>query len=340
MKKIFSALAICFCAGTLVAFSACQPTLKDPAGLYESFLNKESHENNFSSGETLDGTGTVEYRHVSTCEEFFEAVEANQNIRLINDITLAPAVGNENKASIITFSHEHNIYLHLNGFDITTEKLPDKSGRYYAFLNEGMLTVLGDGSTIFSRGIKNNGVLTIAGEVTVETNDTKGAAIVNNGSLRLQKGTIKSTKNGAICIENFGDAHLLGGSLQCANTDNYAITSYGNIEINGATITSVKGGVYTNAGDVVIENGSIAATAGYALAINGGRAVLNGGTLTGQEKDVLVTSSLAHFTINSGTITNGILNRGLVTLNNGATIDVTAITNAGGEVFDNRTNEE
>ena len=322
MKKFFSALAICFCAGAIAAFSACQPTIKDPAALYESFLNQQSEEKNFSSGDTLDGMSTVVYRNVTTSEEFFNAIEAKQSVKLLNDLTLSPLEGNENKASIVTLTHEHHIYVHLNGFDLTAEKLPDNSGRYYSFLNEGTLTLLGDGSTILSRGIKNNGILTIAGDVTVETNDTKGAAIVNNGALHLKGGTLKTTKNGALCLNNYGDAHLLSGTLDCASAEDYAVTSSGNMEINGADITAVKGGVCVTAGDAFIESGNVTATEGYALTVTAGRVTVYGGSLVGKEKAVLLSSAMAKLTLSGGTL------------------DVLDVINDGGEVIDNRNSEE
>ena len=204
--------------------------------------------------------------------------------------------------------------------------------------NENMITINDKGSLV----INDSSSLTRSGSATgaisfvftgaADTSYGKGNyAIVNNGSLTLNSGSIKIAAEGVegtfshalYAIQNAGDLTINGGSV--VNNNNTAIRNWNdaNITVNGGEISG------TRAIWVQLPSGASAAAPEINIAINGG-------TLTATEQ----TYNLAIYVYSYGqsaeklalAINDGVINGNVALYVNDATLDDNAVKVTGGEI--------
>lgn len=204
--------------------------------------------------------------------------------------------------------------------------------------NENMITINANGSLV----INDSSSLTRSGSATgaisfvftgaADTSYGKGNyAIVNNGSLTLNSGSIQVAAAGVegtfshalYAIQNAGDLTINGGSV--VNNNNIAIRNWNdaNITVNGGEISG------TRAIWVQLPSGASAAAPEINIAINGG-------TLTATEQ----TYNLAIYVYSYGqsaeklalTINDGVINGNVALYVNDATLADNAVKVTGGEI--------
>ena len=204
--------------------------------------------------------------------------------------------------------------------------------------NENMITINANGSLV----INDSSSLTRSGSATgaisfvftgaADTSYGKGNyAIVNNGSLTLNSGSIQVAAAGVegtfshalYAIQNAGDLTINGGSV--VNNNNIAIRNWNaaDITVNGGEISG------TRAIWVQLPSGASAAAPEINIAINGG-------TLTATEQ----TYNLAIYVYSYGqsaeklalTINDGVINGNVALYVNDATLADNAVKVTGGEI--------
>lgn len=219
---------------------------------------------------------------------------------------------------ISTIKAGQNVVLELNGKNITVDS--DFAGR--PIVNEGALTVIGEGSIDSSKSkggygaINNHGTLHIKGGSFVGNVDANGSSIRNTGSgsvLVIDGGSFSGSTS---IIYNEGRATLNGGtyagqSCSSCNSSAWAYTvinsdsgdgSLPEMTINGGTYSGVQGCISASIGTLIVNNGEFSVAPCdkgshdpfYALYVAGEdgsvNAIINGGTFqrTGNEPRAVV----------------------------------------------------
>lgn len=204
--------------------------------------------------------------------------------------------------------------------------------------NENMITINANGSLVINdfssltRSGSATGAISFVFTGAADTSYGKGNyAIVNNGSLTLNSGSIQVAAAGVegtfshalYAIQNAGDLTINGGSV--VNNNNIAIRNWNdaNITVNGGEISG------TRAIWVQLPSGASAAAPEINIAINGG-------TLTATEQ----TYNLAIYVYSYGqsaeklalTINDGVINGNVALYVNDATLADNAVKVTGGEI--------
>ena len=250
-------------------------------------------------------------KYYASLQAAVDAAQSGDTIVLLDDVTLTET---------LTISAEKTVTLNLNGNTIGQEKECTES--YSMIENKGSLTITGDGKISF----KDTG----AGDPNYGWGSY---AITNYGLLTIESGTIEgsatATKHANYAIQSVGTTIVNGGKIY--NPSNYAIRLWANSEITESTVT--------------INNGEVIGTRAVWLQVPGSNPTkspkshltVNGGTLTGSEKDgyklAIYSYSYGDSMANTKiTITGGTLN-GDVALTGGKNKDAAeTLTITGGKI--------
>ena len=259
----------------------------------------------------LAQVGDVKY---ATLEEVAAAVNAAGTnlvtIKFLRDFQLP-----------ITFAIQpnQNVTIDLNGKTITTTKNEETGRSLYAINNYGTLTIedsseAGNG-TVIARGIENlgNGKLTFNSGRVVACDANGGACIWNEADVVINGGTFNTlyvgTPNDAVgptCLNSQGTALIAGGTFESGNRRTYAIISTGKIEITPAvgkevTVSGAHGALGIDGGTAVVNGGSYTSSEYYGLYVSNdgvgadptqAAVTVNGGTFSGPNFSVWIGSDI------------------------------------------------
>ena len=216
-------------------------------------------------------------------------------IKFLQDVTLPEA---------LEIMENQDITIDLNGRTVTADVAR------YMITNNGKLTIKGDG-TAYNTCIDKQGCGVILNERT--------------GTLTIENGTFGSSGTRGIAVWNWGTAVLNGGSYTAC--DNYTPNEPEN---NGFAYAIVN-----REGTMTLEDGvSVSGKMNGALAADGGKLIVNGGTYTlGDGTDanlyyMIYTSGNGEVEVNGGTFTRNattdygfIYGTGDVNINDGTFVD-------------------
>ncbi len=246
---------------------------------------------------------TTTNKYYEILNDAFAAVENNQTIKVLQDVT-------ETTSATLSGS-KTGIKLDLNGKTITTSRFIGNNGAdgsldiYNTSNTEG--TIQSEGSVVLS----NYGTLTLNG-----TSSTNKVTIIKTKNDTVQSAI---SSNNSLTINNNVEVIVSAGSSS-------GIHSSGTLTVNGGTITGTGVGI-SNTGTMTISAGSIN---GVNSAIrNNGTATITGGTITGTTNGIN-NQSTGQMNI-SGNATQiignyGIENHGTITITDGT---ITGRNNAG-----------
>ena len=259
--------------------------------------------------------GDTTYADFNSFFTAFQAIAASETpttVTLLDDLTGDLAV-----PGTVPVKEGQAIVFDLNGR--TMETALQREGRhYYAIDNYGTLTIkdssAGQTGTIRARGVKNldNGKLTIESGTIVSVDANGGACIWNEADVTVKGGTFttkfvgtSSDEFGPGCLNNSGTALVTGGTFHNVNRRTYAIISNkGSIEITPAEGSEVKvfgahGGLAVDGGTAVVNGGSYSSSDYYGLYVSNdglganpmqAAVTVNGGTFDGKSYSVWVGS--------------------------------------------------
>lgn len=266
------------------------------------------------TGNTAGYLAQVGEQKYATLEEVAAAVNAAGTnpvtIKFLRDFQLA-----------VTFAIQpnQNVTIDLNGKTITTTKNEETGRSLYAINNYGTLTVEDSSAegtgTVIARGIKNleNGKLTFNSGRVVSCDANGGAGIWNEADLVINGGTFNTsyvgTPNddyGAGCLNNQGTALVTGGTFESVSRRTYAIISTGKIEVTPAsdkevTVSGVHGALAVDGGTAVVNGGSYTSSEYYGLYVSNdgvgtdptqAAVTVNGGTFSGKSYSVWIGSDI------------------------------------------------
>ncbi len=259
--------------------------------------------------------GDTTYADFNSFFTAFQAIapsETPTTVTLLDDLTGDLAV-----PGTVPVKEGQTIVFDLNGR--TMETALQREGRhYYAIDNYGTLTIkdssAGQTGTIRARGVKNldNGKLTIESGTIVSVDANGGACIWNEADVTVKGGTFKtefvgtpSDEFGPACLNNSGTALVTGGTFHNVNRRTYAIISNkGSIEITPAegsevTVFGAHGGLAVDGGTAVVNGGSYSSSDYYGLYVSNdglgedpmqAAVTVNDGTFDGKTYSVWVGS--------------------------------------------------
>ncbi len=206
---------------------------------------------------------TASSTSVDNAEDFANALENGGGVILTDDISI-------NK--IVSIPENQSVVLDLNGQTITTQS--GEIGQDRPIVNYGTLTVVGDG-TIDTTNTKGYGVIRNYGTLTIEDGTFKGSGLGNGSAIDTQDGGITVINDGtyyataAVMNRVGGTTTINGGDFEGVSNDN---EEYGNgvysyaIRNDGGTMTindcyvhgSMNGGLScSQSGTVTINGGYI-----------------------------------------------------------------------------------
>lgn len=252
---------------------------------------------------------------VESAEDVVAALGKGQSVALKEDVTVTQPIAIPAGA---------NTTIDLNGKTLTTAVQEEQSSgtrHFYATENRGTVTI--EDGTFNSRGLGNYGTMIIKEDAVVNAIDRNGGAAVWNyagGEIVIEGGTFTATggdyaTNGEIELEpgvvnNAGKMVINGGTFTAAQSGCYAIISSGELVINNADVTALRGAVCINAGTAVINGGTFKVTAaktagGYhALYVEEGASVeIKGGVFTADNYDICSMSGLSAIKYDSSKFT-------------------------------------
>ena len=225
-----------------------------------TFSSKENLESNLSAGceivDNDDGTCTVIIRYVAAIGDvMYETVQAAIDAATADDVIQLL----QNTTEAITVAEDGVIVLDLNGKTLTAQT----TGTYsYPVTNKGSLTIQ---DTVGG------------GQILVTVN---AYAVLNNGTLTLEGGTITCTFAGGYGVSNGGTITVTGGAIS-ANGYGISNKTAAIINVDGGAVTGGNAAVYQNDGTLTVTGGTL----------TGGQNTLNcyGGTIvvTGGGEDAL-----------------------------------------------------
>ena len=259
--------------------------------------------------------GDTTYADFNSFFTAFQAIAASETpttVTLLDDLTGDLAV-----PGTVPVKEGQAIVFDLNGR--TMETALQREGRhYYAIDNYGTLTIkdssAGQTGTIRARGVQNlgNGKLTIESGTIVSVDANGGACIWNEADVTVKGGTFTtefegtpSDKFGPGCLNNSGTALVTGGTFHNVNRRTYAIISNtGSIEITPAedsevTVFGAHGGLAVDGGTAVVNGGSYSSSDYYGLYVSNdglgadpmqAAVTVNDGTFDGKSYSVWVGS--------------------------------------------------
>lgn len=279
-----------------------------------------------------------------------EIASEKTSIRNIGTLNISDSVIQSNRDT--TIANGANAILNITSSEVSTES---SSIEHPAINNVSTGIVRVNNSTVealYGNAVKNNGSLEITngsvlsssdsatidndgtttisgGTTTINSTSTTNAAIINDGTLNISAGKIKSISTEA--IKNNKLLNIIGGSVESTSTTVATIVNSlaSTMTIENTSIISENQNAILNNGGLAIESGStIRSENGNTISnLENGILTINGGTIITNSTSHSAIDNKSEATINSGTITStgefGIRNTdgGKLTIN-GGTINV------------------
>lgn len=235
--------------------------------------------------ESLNEVDTTEEKEASvqevdTAEELQSAVENGGYIKLTSNIE------NVTTDQMVTIPSGKTVFLDLNGKNITVNA--DFVGR--PIVNEGTLTVNGNGRIDSSNGNKGYGAIANKGTLTVNSGTFAGNPQGNGTCIKNFEGANLTINGGTFekatgCLYNEGKAVINGGSFTSTSCNGCGVWSYtinnvgGDLTIYNATVSGVHGALAAAGGTTTVYSGTFetkpcekhpdGSTAFYALYVSG-----------------------------------------------------------------------
>ena len=288
----------------------------DEALLAPDFVLVENQDGTFGVASAyVASIGEVKYADFNSFLAAFKAIAASETPTTVT--LLADLTGDRAVPGVVTVVAGQNIVFDLNGHTMETT-LKEEGRHHYAIDNYGTLTIKDSSTeqtgTIRARGVENldNGKLTIESGTIVSVDANGGACIWNEADVTVKGGTFKtkfvgtpSDEFGPGCLNNSGTALVTGGTFHNVNRRTYAIISNtGSIEITPAEGSEVKvfgahGGLGVDGGTAVVNGGTYSSSDYYGLYVSNdglgadpmqAAVTVNGGTFDGETYSVLVGS--------------------------------------------------
>ena len=225
---------------------------------------------------------TTTLAYYGTLNEAFSAVQNNQTIKVLEDIT--------ETTNVTLASDKTGIMLDLNGKTITLDNVD--------IINEGSLDIYNTSSTNGTITSNNNTkrIITNNGSLTINGTSSTNKVIISSTS--TQKGLLLNSISSTLTINN--NVEMSSVSFQ------NGMTNQGNMTINNATITAYFCAIANNDfGTLTINGGTIRTThdsLGFAVS-NRSNLTINSGTIIGSYSGVHAV--LGTTLIKGGTITAG-----------------------------------
>ena len=288
----------------------------DDALLDPDFVLVENQDGTFGVASAyVASIGDVKYADFNSFFTAFQAIAVSETPTTVT--LLADLTGDRAVPGVVPVAAGQNIVFDLNGH--TMETALQREGRhYYAIDNNGTLTIKDSSTeqtgTIRARGVKNlgNGKLTIESGTIVSVDANGGACIWNEADVTVKGGTFTtefvgtpSDEFGPGCLNNSGTALVTGGTFHNVNRRTYAIISnVGSIEITPAegsevTVFGAHGGLGVDGGTAVVNGGTYSSSDFYGLYVSNdglgadpmqAAVTVNGGTFDGKSYSVWVGS--------------------------------------------------
>ena len=288
----------------------------DDALLAPDFVLVENQDGTFGVASAyVASIGNVKYADFNSFFTAFQAIAASETPTTVT--LLADLTGDRAVPGVVTVVAGQNIVFDLNGHTMETT-LKEAGRHHYAIDNYGTLTIKDSSAaqtgTIRARGVENlgNGKLTIESGTIVSVDANGGACIWNEADVTVKGGTFKtefvgtsSDKFGPGCLNNSGTALVTGGTFNNVNRRTYAIISnVGSIEITPAegsevTVFGAHGGLAVDGGTAVVNGGSYSSSDYYGLYVSNdglgedpmqAAVTVNDGTFDGKSYSVWVGS--------------------------------------------------
>lgn len=290
----------------------------DDALLDPDFVLVENNDGTYGVASAyVASIGDVKYADFNSFFTAFQAIAASETPTTVT--LLADLTGDRAVPGVVTVVAGRNIVFDLNGHTMETALQQGSSTKhYYAIENSGTLTIKDSSSeqtgTIRARGVENlgNGKLTIESGTIVSVDANGGACIWNEADVTVKGGTFTtefvgtpSDEFGPVCLNNSGTAFVTGGTFHNVNRRTYAIISNtGSIEITPAEGSEVKvfgahGGLGVDGGTAVVNGGTYSSSDYYGLYVSNdglgadpmqAAVTVNGGTFDGKTYSVWVGS--------------------------------------------------
>ncbi len=290
----------------------------DDALLAPDFVLVENQDGTFGVASAyVASIGDEKYADFNSFFTAFQAIAASETSTTVT--LLADLTGDRAVPGFVPVLAGRNIVFDLNGHTMETALQQGSSTKhYYAIDNYGTLTIKDSSTeqtgTIRARGVKNlgNGKLTIESGTIVSVDANGGACIWNEADVTVKGGTFTtefvgtpSDEFGPGCLNNSGTALVTGGTFHNVNRRIYAIISNtGSIEITPAEGSEVKvfgahGGLGVDGGTAVVNGGTYSSSDFYGLYVSNdglgadpmqAAVTVNGGTFDGKTYSVWVGS--------------------------------------------------
>lgn len=241
-----------------------------------------------------DIVAVVKNKEYSSLEEALDAAQANDTIRLLNNVEL-------NKT--LNFD-KNNLTLDLNGHTISQG---DDFSENFFIRNPKNLTITDNSAS-------KNGKITSASVATIYTT---GSLIIESGtieniqesgahavyltgasSLEANGGTITANANGIRTDANFSGNILFNGGKVCANYGIYA--DKGTIQVDNGEINGTLCGFYVNNVQLTINDGNVSAVTNDAIRIINSTLTVNDGSLESQGRQSIYATGNNTLTIRGG----------------------------------------
>ena len=290
----------------------------DDALLAPDFVLVENNDGTYGVASAyVASIGDVKYADFNSFFTAFQAIAASETPTTVT--LLADLTGDRAVPGVVPVLAGRNIVFDLNGHTMETALQQGSSTKhYYAIENSGTLTIKDSSTeqtgTIRARGVENlgNGKLTIESGTIVSVDANGGACIWNEADVTVKGGTFTtefvgtpSDEFGPGCLNNSGTALVTGGTFHNVNRRTYAIISNtGSIEITPAegsevTVFGAHGGLAVDGGTAVVNGGTYSSSDFYGLYVSNdglgadpmqAAVTVNGGTFDGKSYSVLVGS--------------------------------------------------
>ena len=288
----------------------------DEALLAPDFVLVENQDGTFGVASAyVASIGDVKYADFNSFFTAFQEIAASETPTTVT--LLADLTGDRAVPGVVTVVAGQNIVFDLNGHTMETT-LKEEGRHHYAIDNYGTLTIKDSSTeqtgTIRARGVENlgNGKLTIESGTIVSVDANGGACIWNEADVTVKGGTFTtefvgtpSDEFGPVCLNNSGTALVTGGTFHNVNRRTYAIISNtGSIEITPAegsevTVFGAHGGLAVDGGTAVVNGGSYSSSDFYGLYVSNdglgadpmqAAVTVNDGTFDGKSYSVWVGS--------------------------------------------------
>ncbi len=288
----------------------------DDALLAPDFVLVENQDGTFDVVSAyVASIGDMKYADFKSFFTAFQAIAASETPTTVT--LLADLTGDRAVPGVVPVLAGQNIVFDLNGHTMETT-LKEEGRHHYAIDNYGTLTIKDSSTeqtgTIRARGVENldNGKLTIESGTIVSVDANGGACIWNEADVTVKGGTFTTEFVGTPsdefapgCLNNSGTALVTGGTFHNVNRRTYAIISNtGSIEITPAegsevTVFGAHGGLGVDGGTAVVNGGTYSSSDYYGLYVSNdglgedpmqAAVTVNDGTFDGKTYSVWVGS--------------------------------------------------